>query len=240
MFRGGATAADIYTRVKTGIGGTPMPTFGNTAKEADLWDLANYVASLGRQPTWKMNADQLKAQYERERKEVAANPARRGQYLAATLGCADCHSPVDAEGRKLPGLMFAGGQKLRLQVWGDVVTTNLTSDNETGIGRYSDDDLKRAITRGIKRDETRMLPFPMGWPAYASLSGSDLSALVAYLRTIPPVRNAIPAPRRLNIAAYLAAKFQMLIIGRDYPLVIFAGNAGSAGNGGGGVPAAGQ
>jgi hypothetical protein len=85
-----------------------------------------------------------------------------------------------------------------------------------------------------------MLPFPMGWPAFASLSDPDLNALVAYLRTIPPITNAIPAPERLNIAAYLAAKFQMLILGRDYPLVIFAGNAGSAGNGGGRVPAAGR
>jgi len=239
-FRGGATATDIYTRMKAGIDGTPMPSFADAAKDADLWNLANYVGSLGRKPTWKMTADELNAQYARERKEAAANPAGRGRYLAATLGCAHCHSPVDADGRELPGLIFAGGQKFRMAVWGNIVTPNLTSDNETGIGRYSDDDLKRAITRGIKHDETRMLPFPMGWPAFASLSDPDLNALVAYLRTIPPVTNAIPAPERLNIAAYLAAKFKMLILGRDYPLVIFAGNAGSAGNGGGRAPAAGR
>jgi len=240
MFRGGATAADIYIRVKTGIDGTPMPAFADTAKDADLWNLANYVASLGRKPTWKMNADELKAQYERDRTEAAANPGARGRYLVATLGCAHCHSPVDADGREMPGLTFAGGQKFRLAVWGDVVAANLTSDNETGIGRLSDDDLKRAFTRGIKRDETRMLPFPMGWPAFASLSDPDQNAIVAYLRTIPPVTNVIPAPVRLNIAAYLSAKFQMLILGRDYPLVIFAGNAGSAGNGTGRAPAAGR
>ncbi len=239
-FRGGSAAADIYTRMKTGINGTPMPSFADTAKDADLWDLANYVASLGRKPTWTMNVDELKAQYERERKEAAANPAERGRYLVATLSCAHCHSPIDADGRELPGLMMAGGQKFRMAVWGDIVTPNLTSDNETGIGRYSDDDLKRAFTRGIKHDETRMLPFPMGWPAFASLTEADQNAIVAYLRTIPPVRNAIPAPQRLNIAAYLGAKFQMLILGRDYPLVIFPGNAGSAGNSGGPQPAAGR
>ena len=240
VFRGGATAADIYTRVKTGIDGTPMMAFADTAKDADLWNLANYVASLGRTPTWKMSADQLKAQYDREVKEAAANPAGRGRYLVGTLNCGHCHSPVDADDRELPGLTLAGGQTFRLAVWGDVVSANLTSDNETGIGRLSDDDLKRAFTRGIKRDETRMLPFPMGWPAFASLSEPDQNAIVAFLRTLPPVKNAIPAPVRPNIATYLGTKFQMLILGRDYPLVIFSGNAGSAGDVGGRPPAAGR
>jgi len=239
-FRGGSTAADIYTRLKTGINGTPMPSFADTAKDADLWNLANYAVSLGRKPTWKMNADELKTQYALDQKEASANPVERGRYLVDTHGCAHCHTPVDADGKELHGLAFAGGQKFRLAVWGDVVTANLTSDNETGIGRYSDDDLKRAFTRGIKHDETRMLPFPMGWPAFASLTEPDQNAIVAYLRTLPPVRNAIPPPQRLNIAAYLGAKFQMLVLGRDYPLVIFAGNAGSAGNAAAPTPAAGK
>jgi mono/diheme cytochrome c family protein len=238
MFRGGSSAADVYLRLKTGINGTPMPAMADTAKDADLWNIANYVVSIGRKPTWKMNAEELKAQYERERKDAAANPAERGRYLAASLGCARCHTPIDADGKSLPGLHMAGGQKFRLVVWGDVVTANLTSDNESGIGRYSDDDLKRAITRGVKRDSSRMLPFPMGWPAFASLSEQDLNAVVAYLRTIPPVKNAIPPPVRLNPFAYLSAKFQMLILGRDYPMVVFPGNSGSAGNGGGPAPAA--
>ncbi|MEI6667746.1 MAG: c-type cytochrome [Acidobacteriota bacterium] len=230
-FRAGATAGDVYLRLKTGINGTPMPSFADTAKDADLWNVANFVVSLGRKPVWQMTAEDVTAHYDLERKDAAANPVERGRYLAATLGCAHCHSPVDASGRELPGLSFAGGQKFRLEVWGDVVSANLTSDNQTGIGRQSDADLKRAITRGIKDDETRMLPFPMGWPAFASLSDPDLTALVAFLRTIPPVNNEIPEPARLNIAAYLSAKFQMLILGRDYPIVIFAGNAGSAGAG---------
>jgi len=119
---------------------------------------------------------------------------------------------------------------MRLQVWGDVVTANLTSDNETGIGRYGDEDIKRAFTRGIKHDGSRMLPFPMGWPAYAHLTPQDQDAIVAYLRTLPPVKNQIPPPARLGLFAYLGAKFQMLIGGKDYPIVVFTGNAGSAGN----------
>jgi cytochrome c oxidase cbb3-type subunit 2 len=229
-FRGGRTAADVYLRLKTGINGTPMPSFADTANDEDLWHVANYVVSIARKPVWDMTADEIRAHYTAQAKRDADNPVERGRSLVNTMACGHCHTPVDREGRALPGLNFAGGVKMRLQVWGDAVTANLTSDNETGIGRYGDDDLKRAFTRGIKRDGSRMLPFPMGWPAYAHLTPQDQDAIVAYLRTLPPVKNQIPPPARLGFFAYLGAKFQMLIGGKDYPIVVFTGNAGSAGN----------
>ena len=232
-FRGGRTAADIHLRLKTGITGTPMPSFADSAKDEDLWHVANYVVSLARKPVWEMTADELKAHYAGLAKRHAANPVERGRSLVATMACAHCHTPVDREGRGLRGLDFAGGIKFRLVVWGDVVSANLTSDNETGLGRYGDDDIKRAFTRGTKHDGSRMLPFPMGWPAYAHLTPQDQDAIVAYLRTIPPVKNRIPPPARLGFFAYMSAKFQMLIGGKDFPIVVFAGNAGSAGTPGG-------
>ncbi|MCX6552646.1 MAG: c-type cytochrome [Acidobacteria bacterium] len=237
-FRGGSTATDIYLRIKTGIDGTPMPSFADTASDQDIWNVANYVVSIARKPAWAMTADELKAFYEQQRKQDADDLVGRGRYLVDTMACAHCHSPVDRDGRVLPGLKYAGGQKMRLVVWGDVVSANLTSDNETGIGRYSDADLKRAMTRGIKRDESRMLPFPMDWPSFAHLSEQDQNAIVAFLRTIPPVKNQIPPPARPGVVAYLASKFQMLIGGKDYPIVIFEGNAGSAGSQGGNPAAA--
>jgi mono/diheme cytochrome c family protein len=229
-FRGGATAAAIYMRLKSGLNGTPMPSFADTAKDEDLWHVANYVVSLARRPVWEMGVDEVKAHYARQAERAAASPAERGRYLVATLGCAHCHSPMDREGRVLPGLTFAGGTKMRLSAWGDRFAANLTSDNETGIGRYGDDDLKRAITRGVKRDGSRMLPFPMAWMAYAHLTPSDLDAVVAYLRTVPAVRNEIPPPAPPGFFSYLGLKFQMLIGGKDLPIVVHSGNAGSAGN----------
>jgi len=236
-FRGGRTAADVYLRLKTGINGTPMPSFADTAKDEDLWHVANYVVSLARKPVWEMTADELKAHYASQAKRHADNPVERGRSLVATMACGHCHTPVDREGRGLPGLAFAGGMKMRLVVWGDVVSANLTSDNETGLGRYGDDDIKRAFTRGIKHDGSRMLPFPMGWPAYAHLTPQDQGAIVAYLRTIPPVKNQIPPPARLGFFAYMGAKFRMLVGGEDFPIVLFVGNAGSAGNPGSGAAA---
>ncbi len=229
-FRGGRTAADVYMRVKAGVDGTPMPSFADSAKDEDLWDLANFVVSLARKPVWEMTADELKAHYARQAEQNAAAPVQRGRSLVTTMSCGHCHTPGDSEGRALPGLVLAGGVKMRLAVWGEVVSANLTSDNETGLGRYSDEDMKRAFTRGIKHDGSRMLPFPMGWAAFAHLTPQDQDAIVAYLRTIPPVRNQIPPPVRPGVFTYLDSKFQMLIRGKDFPIVIFAGNAGSAGN----------
>jgi mono/diheme cytochrome c family protein len=229
-FRGGRSAADVYLRLKTGINGTPMPSFADTAKDEDLWHVANYVVSLARKPVWEMTADEIKAHYASQAQKDAANPVQRGRSLVSTMACGHCHTPIDREGRALPGLTLAGGAKFRMVVWGDVVTPNLTSDNETGLGRYGDDDIKRAFTRGIKHDGSRMLPFPMGWAAYAHLTPQDQDAIVAYLRTVPPVKNQIPPPARLGLPAFLVAKFQMLIGGKDFPIVVFPGNAGSAGN----------
>ena len=229
-FRGGSAATDIYVRLKSGINGTPMPSFADTARDEDLWNVANYVVSLARKPVWQMTADELKAHYTQQAQRDASAPVDRGRYLVRTMACGHCHSPVDREGRALSGLSFAGGMKMRLVVWGEVVSANLTSDNETGIGRYGDDDIKRAFTRGIKHDGSRMLPFPMGWPAYAHLTPQDQDAIVAYLRTLPPVKNQIPPPAGPGVFTYLTSKFQMLIGGKDFPIVIFAGNAGSAGN----------
>jgi mono/diheme cytochrome c family protein len=239
-FRGGSAATDIYIRLKSGIDGTPMPSFADTAKDEDLWNVANYVVSLARKPVWQMTADELKAHYARQTERYAASPVDRGRSLVTTMACGHCHTPVDREGRALPGLSFAGGVRMRLVVWGDRISANLTSDNETGIGRYGDDDIKRAFTRGIKHDGSRMLPFPMGWPAYAHLTAQDQDAVVAYLRTLPPVRNQIPPPAQPGVFAYLTSKFQMLIGGKDFPIVIFAGNAGSAGSPGSGSAASGR
>ena len=67
-------------------------------------------------------------------------------------------------------------------------------------------------------------------PATAYLSEADLNALVAYLRTVPPVVNKVPPPESPNIAAYMWGKFRMLILKEDIPITVSSGNAGSAGS----------
>ena len=67
----------------------------------------------------------------------------------------------------------------------------------------------------------------MTWPAFASMKPDDLDAIVAYLRTIPPVYNKIPDPQSPNIFSYFWGKFQALILKKDIPLHVFPGNAGT-------------
>ena len=230
-FRGGAEAADVFMRFRSGMSGTPMPSFKDAASDAEMWDLANYVVSLARKPVWKMTAAEVSAFYVQLDAEAKANPVKRGRYLADTIGCAVCHTPIDKDRRAIPGLTMAGGLRIAAVPFGDYPTGNLTSDKDTGLGNWTDDQIKNAITRGTLRDGTRMLPYPMDWASYASLRPEDLNAIVTYLRSLPPISNKVPAPTRTFLPVYLWGKFEMLALGSDPPMVFYPGNIGSAGNG---------
>ncbi|HTP12996.1 MAG TPA: c-type cytochrome [Bacteroidota bacterium] len=226
-FRGGSTARDIYLRFRTGLDGTPMPSYKGSASDREMWDLANYVLSLSRKPVWEMNEHELQAFYDELDKVNKANPVERGKYLVETLGCGYCHSPIRKDGSIVEEMKYAGGQHWNLYPFGDYVSYNLTSDKETGLGGWTDDQIKQFVTTGTRRDGTRMIPFPMPWSAYAALKTSDLDAVIAYLRTLPPVYNRIPPPEKLNIFSYLWGKFRMLVLKENLPLTVYEGNAGT-------------
>lgn len=226
-FRGGSDAADIVMRFRAGIAGTPMPSYRGTATDQNMWDLANYVQSLRRKPVWEMNAEEVKAFYEQRDAAARADPVARGARLVVTLGCTVCHSPFDEDKRMLPGMRLAGGVRMELAPFGTYPTGNLTSDTQTGLGNWTDDEIKRAITKGVLRDGTRLIPFPMDWASYSTLSAADVDALVAYLRTVPPVYNKVPRPRRALVPLQLIGKFRMLVLGDDLPSYFYAGNVGT-------------
>lgn len=108
---------------------------------------------------------------------------KRGFYLAIIGHCMECHSPMGPKGRDFSRL-GAGGFELK-GPWGVSVSRNITSDKEKGLGNWTDDEIKRAITQGVSRDGSKLKP-PMGYPFYAKMTGADLDAMVAYLRTVPP------------------------------------------------------
>ncbi len=231
-FRGGDTARDIFLRFRTGMNGTPMPSFLGAATEPELWQLAVYVQSLGRKPLWEMKGDEVAAFYRDEQEEAAKDTVRHGEYIATIAGCAFCHSPFRDDNTMIDELKLAGGQKFEVVPFGTFVSYNLTSDKETGLGGWTDDQIKTFVTSGVRPDGSRMIPFPMPWPNFANMKPDDLNALVAFLRSLPPVSNRIPAPRSPNIVSYLAGKFSMLILQKDPPLYVYPGNAGAGKNGG--------
>lgn len=226
-FRGGSTAKDIYMRFRTGIDGSPMPSYVGTASENEMWNLANYVVSLRRKPLWEMNEQEVKDFYQSQKEVARKNPVEWGKHMVSSLGCAFCHSPIREDGSIVEEMRLAGGERWDLYPFGEFVTYNLTSDKETGLGGWTDDQIKTFLRTGTRRDGTRMLPFPMPWPAYATLSDDDLNAIVAYLRTVPPVYNKIPLPKKPNIFSYLWGKFQVLILKKDIPGYVYPGNAGT-------------
>ncbi len=228
-FRGGSSVRDIFLRFRTGMNGTPMPSFLDSATEPELWQLAVYVKSLGRKPLWEMKGEEVAAFYGTQGQEAAQDPVRHGAYIATVSGCALCHSPFREDSTMIEKFKFAGGQKFEVVPYGTFVSYNLTSDKETGLAGWTDDQIKRFVTTGTRRDGTRMLPFPMPWANYANLKAGDLDALIAFLRSLPPVSNRIPAPRSRNIVSYLAGKFRMLILKRDPPIYSYPGNAGEGG-----------
>ena len=229
VFHGGAAARDVYLRFRTGMMGTPMPSFGDAASDAEMWDLANYVVSLARKPVWSMTADEVAAFYAQQEADARANPIKRGEHLVNTLNCVLCHSPIDEKKRMLPGMRLAGGFRFRIEPFGEFPTGNLTSDKDTGLGNWSDDEIKRCITKGTTKDGVRLLPYPMDWASFSNMKPSDLDAIVAYLRTVPPVVNRVPKPRYTFLPMYLWGKFNMLILGGDPPITIYTGNAGTRG-----------
>jgi hypothetical protein len=232
-FRGGDSARDIFLRFRTGMNGTPMPSFLGAATEPELWQLAVYVRSLARKPLWEMAGAEIPEHYRQQEAGARAEVVRHGEYIAQIAGCAFCHSPFRDDDTLIDDFKYAGGQKFEMVPFGTFVSYNLTSDRETGLGGWTDDQIKTFVTGGVRRDGSRMIPFPMPWPNYASLTTQDLNALVAFLRSLPPVSNRIPAPRPPNLVKFLAGKFSMLILHTDPPGYAYPGNAGTPAAAGG-------
>ena len=115
----------------------------------------------------------------------AESDVLRGKYLATIGICAGCHTPEDAKGDKLPGMTFAGGRKT-----GGILSPNLTSDPETGLGAWSEDQIVAALRDG-RRPDGSQIRTPMGVFFYRNLSDNDARAIAAYLKTLPPVKNKV-------------------------------------------------
>ncbi|MCB9281068.1 MAG: diheme cytochrome c-553 [Lewinellaceae bacterium] len=147
---------------------------------------------------------------------------KRGEYLVKSIGCDDCHSPknfgpngpeIDFS-RRLSGrpadqpmaeiadksvlndyALFAPDLTAAVGQWGTSFAANLTPD-ETGIGNWSEAQFLKAIREGKSKglDGGRPLLPPMPWFVYRNMTDEDLKSIFAYLKTLPPVRNIVPAP----------------------------------------------
>ena len=129
---------------------------------------------------------------------MAESPAERGFYLVNTImACGNCHTPRDADGKSIAERAFSGGLAFTTPAF-IATAPNITPDIETGIGSWSDAEIRHALIEGTRPDHGRLAGVPLAaiMPAnfYRALLPDDLDAVVAYLRTIKPIRNEVPDP----------------------------------------------
>lgn len=142
--------------------------------------------------------------------EDSLKKVQRGEYLANHVSvCMDCHSKRDwskFSGPVVPGTEGMGGElfdhNLTENMPGSVYAKNITSDVETGIGSWTDGEIIRAITQGIRKNGDTLFPL-MPYPAFNRMAKEDLLSIVAYLRTLKPIKNVVP-DRQLMIPISMA------------------------------------
>ncbi len=152
--------------------------------------------------------------------EAKAAKVARGKYLVTAIGCSDCHTPVkmgpkgpepdmsrflsghpaDANfpppPKLAPGPWFAvvGSFTAWAGPWGISYSANLTPDQKTGLGIWTEDIFVKALRSGKHYGVARDILPPMPWQSVSTLTDEDLKAMYAFLRTIPPIENRVPEP----------------------------------------------
>lgn len=116
--------------------------------------------------------------------ELLKDPVKKGFYLATIGHCMECHTPTGPRGRQFADKLGTGGFEFP-GPWGVSVSNNITQSKTKGIGDWTDAEIITAVMTGVDRKGGKLKP-PMGFQYYAHMTGGDLDALVAYLRTVPP------------------------------------------------------
>ncbi len=119
----------------------------------------------------------------------------RGRYLVeGPMNCFTCHSQLDWKSPgapELPGKKGGGAELTGEGMPFRLFAPNISPDRETGAGTWTDEQFARAIREGIGHDGRRLIPV-MPYLSFRVLSDEDVASVIAYVRSIPPVRNAVP------------------------------------------------
>jgi len=142
----------------------------------------------------------------------------RGKYLVSAVGCTDCHTPLKMgpAGPEPDTSRFLSGHPEQVGAlpaapargpwvwagaatntaysgpWGISYAANLTPDQNTGLGIWTEEMFLRALRTGRHMGASRPIMPPMPWTALRTMSDDDLKSIYAYLRTVTPVVNHVP------------------------------------------------
>jgi hypothetical protein len=155
---------------------------------------------------------------ETKRQAYSSETVERGKYLVSVAGCNDCHTPfkLGPNGPEPDMTRMLSGHPENLRMpeppanagpwiwhgaatntayagpWGVSYAFNLTPDEHTGIGIWTEDIFVKTIRTGRHWGVSRPILPPMPWQVYRNMTDDDLRAVYAFLRSIPPVRNRVP------------------------------------------------
>jgi mono/diheme cytochrome c family protein len=115
--------------------------------------------------------------------QATSDMAAKGQYIFAVAGGCACHTEPK-------GTPHAGARAFPIP-FGTVYSTNITQDKETGLGAWTDEEIHNAMVKGVRKDGSRILPV-MPYEKYSGMAVDDMKALIAYLRSLKPVKKATP------------------------------------------------
>jgi mono/diheme cytochrome c family protein len=197
---GGWTDDQLYTAIRTGkrpdgrIIGPPMPSKLYTKiSDRDVRAIIAYLRQVKPiknkvpRPNYRIKLPPAWGPKRSVPEVSRKDKVKYGEYLAGPLGhCIECHTPMVKGRRDFKNQLGAGGFVLHGPK-GSPVSANITPDSETGIGKWSDRQIKVAITTGYRASGEKMYP-PMAYHFYKNIKPEDLDAIVAYLRSLKPVK----------------------------------------------------
>ncbi|MDN3205906.1 c-type cytochrome [Algoriphagus sediminis] len=206
------TDGELFRVITTGVDNEGEPIFpvmpyqyyGKMDPE-DIYDIIAYIRSL---PAQGSEIPESKADFpvnfiirsvpkdgEPTKRPDPSDQIAYGSYLVNAAGCAECHTPVDAQGAIIPELSFTGGRSF-VMPGGTLLSSNITP-HENGLGGWTED----YFVQMFKQYEDSSYVNPpvapgdyntiMPWTMYAGMKESDLSAIYAYIMTLAPSPNSV-------------------------------------------------
>jgi len=207
----GWTDGELFRLITTGvrkdgsalINIMPYPAYGKMATE-DIYSIIAYLRTLPakestvpeRRLDFPLNfiVNTIPAVAAPQPIPSESDTLRYGGYLVNAAGCIECHTKHD-KGNPVPGMDFAGGREFS-GPGGSVFSSNITSDNETGIGKWTREQFVsrfKEFGTGYQPHDVKPGEFQtiMPWMMYAQMKDSDLSAIYTYIHSIKPIKNQV-------------------------------------------------
>jgi mono/diheme cytochrome c family protein len=205
---------ELFRLITTGVTNEDRPmfplmpyTYYGKMDPEDIYSIISYIRSL---PSVESEIPDSKADFPvnllLRTMPVNATPTMRpdpsdqvpyGAYMINASGCAECHTQVDPQGAIIKDQLYAGGRSFPFPDGSKVTSANLTQDNATGIGSWTEEmfvtRFKQYADSGYVNPKVAPGEFNsiMPWTMYAGMKVEDLKAIYAYLKTVEPIPNKV-------------------------------------------------